>query len=338
MFERFTASARRVVVLAQEEARTLQHNYIGTEHLLLGLLRESDSVAARALARFEITLDGTQLEIRELVGPGKQELKGHIPFTPRAKKVLELGLREAVALHHSYIGTEHLLLGLIREGSGVGAQILKEHAGDLAAVRLAVLDLLPTSPPEPSRRWRRRWATRWAGLADEPSPEAEPEQDQMRTTPAAEASLDEAARLAGPHAVGSHHLLLAALADPDAAASRALAGLGVDLDQARMALRDADVAGTSDEFPEDAGRRRMMIRVSETSLTLEASDPLLVGLGQAALHAVGQDVVAISGDLAVSASLGTVWEALRDSLEDIRRRAGARPGDDEPGQAGAGQQ
>src|SRR5580700_3431206 len=158
MFERFTNSARHVVVLAQEEARLLHHNYIGTEHLLLGLLGEPEGIACRALYRFGITLDGAREEVRGIVGTGKGRPSGHIPFTPRAKKTLELALREALQLHHNFIGTEHILLGVIREGDGVGAQILGDHAPDPLAIRMAVLDLLPAGQAEAGRgrRWLRR--------------------------------------------------------------------------------------------------------------------------------------------------------------------------------------
>src|SRR5258708_2887871 len=165
MFERFTNRARHVVVLAQEEARGLQHNYIGTEHILLGLLGEPGGVAAQALDRFGLTLAGAREEVKGIIGIGKGAMSGHIPFTPRAKKTLELALREALQLHHNYIGTEHILLGVIREGEGVAAQILKEHA-DLLAVRMAVLDLLPAAHPEDTprgRRWLRRPVTAFLG-------------------------------------------------------------------------------------------------------------------------------------------------------------------------------
>ena len=124
MFERFTDRARRVIVLAQEEARTLQHNYIGTEHLLLGLIREGEGVAAKALASKGVELDATRKQVEEMIGKGNAAPNGHIPFTPHAKQVLEFSLREALQLGHSYIGTEHILLGLIREGEGVGTQVL----------------------------------------------------------------------------------------------------------------------------------------------------------------------------------------------------------------------
>ena len=257
MFERFTAYARRAVVTAQEEARELNHNYIGTEHILLALLRrpdglpnQEDGIASAILEDFGMSRDGVREEVIAKVGIGKGKAKtGHIPFTPRAKKVLELALREALQLHHTYIGTEHLLLGLIREDEGVAVQILRNHV-DLLALRAAVLDRLPAGDAEEGalsavtgalmRRVRaRHWGPREGG--------------EVGATPATDATLAEAARLAGGSPVGSHHLLLAALADPNSAAARTLASLGVDLDQARESLRGADVTGTTDEPPEEAG-------------------------------------------------------------------------------------
>src|SRR5262247_1080969 len=142
MFERFTDRARRVVVLAQEEARMLNHNYIGTEHILLGLVHEGDGVAAKALASIGISIEGVRQQVEEIIGQGQQAPTGQIPFTPRAKKVLELSLREALQLGHSYIGTEHILLGLIREGEGVAAQVLQKLGADLNRVRQQVIQLL----------------------------------------------------------------------------------------------------------------------------------------------------------------------------------------------------
>ena len=142
MFERFTDRARRVVVLAQEEARMLNHNYIGTEHILLGLIHEGEGVAAKALESLAISLEGVRQQVEEIIGQGQQAPSGHIPFTPRAKKVLELSLREALQLGHNYIGTEHILLGLIREGEGVAAQVLVKLGADLNRVRQQVIQLL----------------------------------------------------------------------------------------------------------------------------------------------------------------------------------------------------
>src|SRR2546427_1214680 len=142
MFERFTDRARRVVVLAQEEARMLNHNYIGTEHILLGLIHEGEGVAAKALESLGISLEAVRQQVEEIIGQGQQAPSGHIPFTPRARKVLELALREALQLGHNYIGTEHILLGLIREGEGVAAQVLVKLGADLNKVRQQVIQLL----------------------------------------------------------------------------------------------------------------------------------------------------------------------------------------------------
>jgi Clp amino terminal domain, pathogenicity island component len=330
MFERFTNEARQAIVLAQEEARRLQHNYIGTEHILLGLLDpEQGGVAARAAEHFGLTLAVGRQDVLDIIGPGKRPIRGgHIPFTPRAKKCLELALREALQLNHDYIGAEHILLGIVREGDGVAAKILERHAPSLKDVRAAVIDLLPSVTTTQSRRWLRR---RTEG--------SRATQTAMRlfarelsTTPAADKSLAEAARLAAQSPVGSHHILLATLADVDSAAARALAALGVDLGRAREALRTADLIGSSDELPEDAGRRHMTVVVTTDRLTLEVSDPALVQLGQAAVDAlVGepseggetQPGGALRGDDPHNASLGHVWQALHDSLEDIRSRAAA---------------
>jgi len=142
VFERFTDRARRVVVLAQEEARMLDHNYIGTEHILLGLIGEGEGVAAKALESLGISLEAVRQEVEEIIGRGQQAPPGHIAFTPRAKKVLELALREAQQLGHNYVGTEHILLGLIREGEGVAAQVLVKLGADLERVRQQVIQLL----------------------------------------------------------------------------------------------------------------------------------------------------------------------------------------------------
>src|ERR1700690_1404739 len=135
MFERFTERARQVVVLAQEEARTLKHNYIGTEHILLGLLREEEGLAALALESREITVEGVRAQAVRVAGSGEEVTSGQTPFTPRAKKVLELALREALSLGHNYIGTEHILLGLVRENEGVAARILLAFVADSEKIR-----------------------------------------------------------------------------------------------------------------------------------------------------------------------------------------------------------
>ena len=142
MFERFTDRARRVTVLAQEEARWLNHNFIGTEHILLGLIHEGEGVGARALELLDISLEAVRAKVEETIGRGEQAPGAKMPFTPRAKTALELALREALQLNHVYIGTEHLLLGLIRESEGVAAQVLVDLGADLERVRRAVLEIL----------------------------------------------------------------------------------------------------------------------------------------------------------------------------------------------------
>jgi Clp amino terminal domain, pathogenicity island component/UvrB/uvrC motif len=148
MFQRFTDRARRVMVLAQEEASRLDHNWIGTEHILLGLIHEGEGVAANALKSLGISLDPVRQQVEEIIGRGQETPQGHIPFTPRAKKVLELSLRESKKLGHNYIGTEHILLGLIREGDGVAAQVLVRLGADLNRVRQQVIQLLHGRPAE----------------------------------------------------------------------------------------------------------------------------------------------------------------------------------------------
>jgi len=149
MFERFSDRARRVVVLAQEEARTLNHNYIGTEHILLGLIHEGEGVAAKALEALGISLEAVRSQVEEIIGQGQAAPTGHIPFTPRAKKVLELSLREALQLGHNYIGTEHMLLGLIRTDDSRAARVLTDLGATFDRVRAQVLTLLADRPIPP---------------------------------------------------------------------------------------------------------------------------------------------------------------------------------------------
>ena len=150
MFERFTERARQVVVLAQDEARALKHNYIGTEHILLGLLREEEGLAARVLESLDITVEEVRVKVAEIVGEGEEVTTGQIPFAPRAKKVLELSLREALSLGHNYVGTEHILLGLVRENEGVAARILLDFDADAELVRNTLIRMLsgPGRRPE----------------------------------------------------------------------------------------------------------------------------------------------------------------------------------------------
>jgi ATP-dependent Clp protease ATP-binding subunit ClpC len=315
----------------------MNHNYIGTEHVLLGLLGEPAGVAYRVLEAHGMTLKGVREEIAELIGPGKQAQRGgHIPFTPRAKKTLELALREALQLKHNYIGTEHILLGLMREGDGVAAQVMRKHA-DLMELRMAVLDAVPAGkteeegePGDEATNSVLRWLRQRLTVSSSPREarlrlgEVAGPEPALRVTPAGEVTLTEATRLAGEQPVGSHHLLLAALADSESAAARALQNLGVDLDQAKEALRSAEVAGTTDEQPEQAGRRHMIVRIAEDKVTIEAADPLILVTAQAALRALGDEAATageIRGDQPAGAPLAPVWQAIRDSLATIRQNA-----------------
>jgi ATP-dependent Clp protease ATP-binding subunit ClpC len=225
MFEKFSDRARRVVVLSQEEARLLNHNHIGTEHILLGLVHEDEGVAARALGSLNIRLDAVRREVEEIIGQGKSPPSEHIPFTPRAKKVLELSLREAIQLGHNYIGTEHILLGLLREGEGVACQVLVKLGASLPNVRARVLQLAGESAGEGTGGWVFRPSSELAAV------------------------LDEAHRVAearGDGEVMPIHLFLAAVEHPDGATGRMLQVVGVDPVQLRRQVLDE-----SDEAPDD---------------------------------------------------------------------------------------
>jgi ATP-dependent Clp protease ATP-binding subunit ClpC len=187
VFERFTDRARRTVVFAQEEARMLNHNYIGTEHILLGLLREEEGVAARALTSLGVSLEAVRRDVGEIVGQGSEVPRGHIPFTPRAKKVLELSLREALQLGHNYIGTEHILLGLIREGEGVAAQVLQKLGADLNRVRQTVVQVLSRYAAETEAAGGEAVGVFTEGVA----PTSEPLGDDAPTCPNCFGALDE---------------------------------------------------------------------------------------------------------------------------------------------------
>jgi ATP-dependent Clp protease ATP-binding subunit ClpC len=203
MFERFTDRARNVVVLAQEEARMLNHNYIGTEHILLGLIHESQGLAAKALEATGISLEPARQRVEEIVGPGQRAPSGHIPFTPRAKKILELSLREALQLSHNYIGTEHILLGLIREGEGVATQVLVDLGADLNGIRQQVIQLQADNPmtEEMPRAARARASARAeAARADAAQAQAEVVRAEAAR---AEAARLEAARAAAARAESS---------------------------------------------------------------------------------------------------------------------------------------
>ena len=263
---------------------------------------------------------------------------------------MTLALREALSLHHNYIGTEHILLGLIREGDGVAAQILRGH-GDLLQMRMATIDLLEVveaAGPPRARRWTRRVALH---VRDNPGPRegegegegGDPEEAaELSATPAADETIAAAARLAGGEPVGSHHLLLAALTDANSAAARVLASLGVDLSQAKDALHNADISGTTDELPEEAGRRQMNFNVTDELLTIVVADQTLVKSANAAVAALGEEAApggTIRGaDLAglPAVNLARAWTALRDALSAIATSTGTGSPADTSTQSGAG--
>jgi ATP-dependent Clp protease ATP-binding subunit ClpC len=249
VFERFTSDARQVVVGAQERARELGHNYIGTEHLLLGIVTEPpENAASRTLYQFGHLPETVRAGIERIVGLGNTTApSGHIPFTPRCKKVLELSLREALRLRHDHIGPEHLLLGILREGSGVAVQLLAEGGTSLDKIRSTVCAAI-SSPLNPG------------GAA-------------ARRTPAAERVLALAEVLAAGAPLGSHHLL-EALARVDASmAGRALAALGVDAAGVTAQVDSLDITETSDVTPEQVAAAQMRWRLDGDEAILVTADP-----------------------------------------------------------------
>ena len=296
VFERFTDRARGVVVLAQEEARLLNHNYIGTEHLLLGLIHEGEGIAARALERLGVSLEVVRSRVEEIIGHGGSSPSGHIPFTPRAKKVLELSLREALQLGHNYIGTEHLLLGLIREGEGVAAQVLAQLGLDLALVRQEVIQLLSGYAPPV------------AGF-----PRAAPPAD----TPAGVRARDEARRLAGDQPVGTHHVVAAILGDDESLGAKALAALGVTAEALEAELARLSPADTSDELPEDAGARHIRVEILDDGVAVVLEDD---ALRDRMATALGDGSKVVRVDHAAAASFPGLWQDLSRHLAEVAGR------------------
>jgi ATP-dependent Clp protease ATP-binding subunit ClpA len=292
MFERFTDRARQTVVLAQEEARQLGHSYIGTEHLLLGLLREGEGVAAQTIGRMGISLADVRSDVVRIIGDAAGSPSGHIPFTPRSKKVLELSLREAMQLGHNYIGTEHILLGLVREGEGVAAQVLVARGADLKRVRVTVLEELKNITP----------GSRASG---------------PRRTPGGEEALSNAQQLAGSSAVGSHHLLEALARSEDSLASKVLISLGIDADTLAAKIDELGIEGTSDVTPEESAARQMELRLEGDVAYVVLRDAGTVQLVRTIIESFGGSV---GGDEAGVGSMAGLWQAVAAGLEDLRRR------------------
>jgi ATP-dependent Clp protease ATP-binding subunit ClpA len=295
MFERFSGQARHVVVSAQEEARKLDHNFLGTEHLLLGLLATSDSVASASLTALGYNHDDVRATVEAMVGRGKASPGGHLPFTPRAKKVLELSLREALQLKHNYIGTEHILLGLLREGEGIAAQILASRH-PLDRIRGEVLAQLES----PGAR-----EARGAGR-----------------TPAAHDVLALAAELAGEAPVGSHHILEAILEQPDSAAAKVLTDAGIDLDQLVAKLDEVSTEDTADDTPEQAAARQLELSVTDETVTVVLRDPRSLELGKQIVELNGGPLTARGPQLDL---LSRLWAAVNSWLAATARTLAPPP-------------
>jgi ATP-dependent Clp protease ATP-binding subunit ClpA len=306
MFERFTTKARQVVVGAQEEARELLHNYIGTEHLLLGLLSVPDSVGAKALRELNLGRATVRSEVLKIVGAGKETSSGHIPFTPRAKKCLELALREALHLRHNYIGTEHILLALVKEGEGVAAQIMSAHVDDLRTVRATVLALVKAEPELP--------------------PEAgEPAKRQRKSTAAAEDVVSAAEALAGAAPIGSHHLLEALIRAEGSMAARVFDALGVDAEVVAAKIDELDPETTTDATPEEAAARKMELRLEGDEVQLVFRDQETVDLARQVTALTGGSVV---GNGPISGAFVPLWTSTNQLLLSFLRTLQPEPEDE----------
>jgi ATP-dependent Clp protease ATP-binding subunit ClpA len=304
MFERFTDGARASVVLAQEQARRLRHSYIGTEHLLLGLLAETDDVAARILSEMGVRITGVRSDVAEIIGYGETEPSGHIPFTPRAKKVLELSLREALQLGHRYIGTEHILLGIVREGEGVAAQVLVKYQGvTLETVRERVLADLGGTGAER----RRPVAT--------------------ARTPAAQGVLQTAEQLAGDAPVGSHHLLEALLTAEGSMAANALAALGIDPEAVGAKLGELRLEDTTDVTPEEAAARQMELRVDGDEVHIVLRDEATLERSKLVVASAGG---AVTGAGPNASAFIPIWSVLHDGLARLAALSDERPAEEPP--------
>ncbi len=308
MFERFTPQARSVVVGAQEEARALGHGYIGTEHLLLALLSSPDNAATQTLTAMGADRELVRNEILSIVGPGEGAPSGHIPFTPRAKKVLELSLREALALQHREIAAEHVLLGIVREGEGLASLILTKHGIELEDLRRQVISRLGAGTPGRKGRFRRV-----------------PGASAM--TAGAVTAAERAAALAGDEPVASHHYLRALVEDTDSAAARTLAALGVTPEAVEAKLAEVGTEGTTDAppaQPERAGRAKLAVEGESVLVELTEPDlarrlrPLLIGRG---------------ADLP---GLERVWRATFPALANVVNQLESMPSLNPPGWSEAG--
>jgi ATP-dependent Clp protease ATP-binding subunit ClpA len=295
VFERFTPRARQAVVLAQDEARRLGHDYIGTEHVLLGLLGESDGVAALALRRLGVRLDTVRSDVERLIGRGTESPSGHIPFTPRSKKVLELSLREALGLGHNYIGTEHILLGLLREGEGVAAHVLVTQGVPLERARDAVIEQLESRSP------------RQQGGRATP-----------RRTPAGDQAIALADELSALAPTGSHHLLEALARAEDSLAAKVLVAFGVDADALAAKIDELGVEGTTDVTPEEVAARLAEVRLEGDEVHVVLRDGVTVELARAVVDTSGRPVK--GDDPLLTGAFIELWQSTLSALEEVKRR------------------
>ncbi|WP_406333958.1 Clp protease N-terminal domain-containing protein [Streptomyces sp. NBC_00203] len=306
-FERFTVEARKVVVTAQEEARLLKHNHIGTEHILLGLLDAPDSMAAKVLHQLGYDKATAQVDIAAVVKPGTQELSGHIPFAPRAKKTLDLALREAQQLHHTYIGTEHILLALVSEGEGVGAKVLAERINPISKIRAAVLASSEGSHGSQGSQ----------DVAAGPWPAG---------TSATEDTVSAASALAGGAPVGSHHLLEAMLRAENSMAARVLRELGVDPDAVAAKIDELDPETTTDANPEEAAARKMEIRLVDDEVHLILRDPATVTIAKKVTELSNGPIQGVGP---VAGMFVPLWRSTNQLLLQIQRVLEPEPGEED---------
>jgi len=302
MFERFTPEARNTVVLAQLQARDLGHGYIGTEHLLLSLLA-TDGKVKETVERMGVTEETVREEILGIVGRGEGAGPGHIPFTPRSKKVLELSLREALALKHDSITPEHILLGLLREGEGLAAQILFKRQVDLQGLRNEIVDQLPAAEAAAKRGFLRR-------TFRTPDPRVPP-----MTTGAARAS-DRAITRAAGAPVASQHYLLGLLDDESSLASKALGALGVSKADVEAKLAELTTKGTSDEPPEQWGGRNTSLEVEGDLVTVRVGDADLAARIRTQFEALKAEI--LRGPTLPGAD--KLWLAVHPAVEATVRR------------------
>jgi len=292
MFERFTDAARTVVVNASTEARDLKHGRIGTEHVLLALFHSQGEIAEQALAQLGITAKMVRSDVISIVGVGEATPTGHLPFSRRAKKVLELSLREALQLSHNYIGTEHILLAIEREGDGVAARVLANHVDDMQDVRRTVKALIANNQP---------------GAAP-----ARP----VRTT-AAEEVVAAAEALAGGAPMGSHHLLEALIRAEGSMAATVLAQLGVSPDAIADKVDELDADATTDATPQETAARKMEIRLTEDEVHVVFRDEATLGLAQTLSAVTGGGPIRATGP--VAGQFVRLWTQLHELLLDMTR-------------------